>query len=156
MFNRISCVTMDYRRKLLPEGFYCQQLEPCHAEYIALYWGFWVKTTAAIVARFIHCITNGASVGVFTKTQPPRLVSWAVQDAFGRSIHHLYTMEEYRGRGLASAVVRKICEKIQENGEAPYAMIGIGNSRSAALFKKLGFVEGEDVLCFLKHVTASC
>ena len=52
--------------------------------------------------------------------------------------------------------MRKICEKIQENGEVPYAMIGIGNSRSAALFKKLGFVEGEDVLCFLKHVTASC
>ena len=111
-----------------------------------------MKTSVAIVARFIHCITRGVSVGVFTQNEPHRLVSWAVQDAYGRSIHHLYTLEEYRRRGLASTVVKEMCRKILDQGEEPYAMIGIGNNRSETLFKKLGFVESKDVLCFLKHV----
>ena len=79
-----------------------------------------MKTSVAIVARFIHCITHGVSVGVFTRNEPHRLVSWAVQDAYGRSIHHLYTLEDYRRRGLASTVVKEMCKKILDQGTICY------------------------------------
>ena len=77
-------------------------------------------------------------MGVFTNTTPTKLVSWAVKDASGGFIHHLYTLEEYRGRGLASAVVREMCNK---KGEVPFTYIAVGNESSVRLFKKNGFKE---------------
>ena len=65
-------------------------------------------------------------------------------------IHHLYTLEEYRGRGLASAVVREMSRRIQDKGEVPFCYIVVGNSASPALFKGLGFVEDEQLYCFLQ------
>ena len=81
-------------------------------------------------------------MGVFTKTTPTKLVSWAVKDASaGSFIHHLYTLEEYRGWGLVSAVVREMCKKIQNKGEVPFTYIVVGNESSVRLFEKIGFKE---------------
>ena len=125
----------------IPEELYYQQLEPCHAEYIAQYWGFCADIPSVRTARFLHCINFGDSMGIFTKTTPTKLVSWAVKDASGSFIHHLYTLEEYRGWGLASAVVREMCKKIQNKGEVPFTYIVVGNESSVRLFEKIGFKE---------------
>ena len=66
-------------------------------------------------------------------------------------IHHLYTLEEYRGRGLASAVVREMSRRIQDKGEVPFCEIVVGNTVSAALIKGLGFVEEDELYYRLKH-----
>ena len=58
---------------------------------------------------------------------------------------------EYRGRGLASAVVREMSRRIQDKGEVPFCYVVAGNSASPALFKRLGFVQEEEKLfCFLQ------
>ena len=104
-----------------------------------------------LVERFRNCISVGG-VGIFTdSTTPHKLVSWAVRSADGGEIHHLYTLEEYRGRGLASAVVREMSRRIQDKGEVPFCEILPGSTVSSALFKGLGFVEEEELYCFLKH-----
>jgi len=123
-------------------------LQPSHAEYIALYWPYWDDRPLLRTARFLHCIDAG-SVGLFTQTTPPQLVSWAVVDVYTSSIHHLYTLEEYRRRGLASAVVRELCRKIQAKGEVPLSYVALGNHTSVALFEKLDFSEQKEGFCFL-------
>ena len=97
------------------------------------------------IKKFLNSISAGG-VGIFTdSTTPHKLVSWAVIAEFSGEIHHLYTLEEYRGRGLASAVVREMSRRIQDKGEVPFCFIVVGNSGSADLFKGLGFVEEEEL-----------
>ena len=85
-------------------------------------------------------------MGIFTdSTTPHRLVSWAVICEYSGGIHHLYTLEEYRGRGLASAVVREMSRRIQDKGQVPHCYIAVENDVSAALFKRLGFVSVDEL-----------
>ena len=133
--------TLTHHIRSLPEGFVFQNLQPSDAEYIAQYWP--QKNTmspSTCIAHFKHCISVG-SVGVFTDTTPPTLVAWAVRENVYGFIHHLYTLEEYRGRGLASAVVREMSSRIQDEGQVPFTYIVVDNITSIALFKGVGFVE---------------
>ena len=91
-------------------------------------------------------------VGIFTDTTTPRLVSWAVRSENCGAIQHLYTLEEYRGRGLASAVVREMSRRIQDKGQVPYGDITLDNDTARAVFKALGFVQDEHLYCRFKHV----
>ena len=68
-------------------------------------------------------------------------MAWVVRENVYGYIHHLYTLEEYRGRGLASAVVREMSSRIQDEGQVPFCYIIEGNDASIALFKRVGFVE---------------
>ena len=91
------------------------------------------------------------SVEIFTdSTTPHKLVSWAVISEYSGGIHHLYTLEEYRGRGLASAVVREMSRRIQDKGEVPHCYIAVENDPSAALFQGLGFTcDDEQLYCYV-------
>ena len=100
------------------------------------------------IEQFKHCISVG-SVGVFTDTTPPTLVAWAVRNMVNGFIYHLYTLEEYRRRGLASAVVREISSRIQDEGQVPSCDIVLDNDASIALFKRVGFVEQSE-LCIMR------
>ena len=91
-------------------------------------------------------------MGIFTNsTTPHKLVSWAVGSAEYGGIHHLYTLEEYRGRGLASAVVREMSRRIQDKGQVPHCYNLVGSDALMSLFRGLGFVEDEELYCFIKH-----
>ena len=95
--------------------------------------------------KFRDSISSG-SVGIFTdSTTPHRLVSWAIRSENCGAIHHLYTLEEYRGRGLASAVVREMSRRIQDKGQVPFCEILVGNTASVALFNRLGFVKDNEL-----------
>ena len=101
--------------------------------------------------KFLNSISAGG-VGIFTdSTTPHKLVSWAVIAEYSGEIHHLYTLEEYQGRGLASAVVREMSRRIQDKGEVPFCGILPGNTVSSALFKGLGFVEEEELYYGFKY-----
>ena len=94
------------------------------------------------VLRLLIGLKINFSVGIFTNsTTPHKLVSWAVRSAEYGGIHHLYTLEEYRGRGLASAVVREMSTRVQDKGQVPFCEILVGNTASVALFNRLGFNE---------------
>ena len=137
----------------LPAGFYLQSLDSSHAECIGEHWPFWKNMPKLRNEKFRNSISVGG-VGIFTdSTTPHKLVSWAVISENYGGISHLYTLEEYRGRGLASAVVREMSRRIQDKGEVPFCYIVVGNSGSAALFKRLGFVEDEQLYCFLQSVS---
>ena len=97
--------------------------------------------------KFLHSISLGGSLGIFTASH--ELVSWATKSVASGGIHHLYTLEEYRGRGLGSAVVREMSRRIQDRGEVPYVYITVGNDVSSSLFQALGFVEDDELYCFL-------
>ena len=144
-------INSDIVSRDLPDGFYFQELHPSDAEYIGEYWGFWRDMPKLQNEKFRNCISVGG-VGIFTdSTTPHKLVSWAVRSEDCGEIHHLYTLEEYRGRGLASAVVREMSRRIQDKGEVPFCYVVAGNSVSPALFKRLGFVQEEEKLfCFLQ------
>ena len=95
---------------ILPGGFCIESLQPAHAELIAdCYQNY---EPGYRLDHFKSCLSK-ASVGVFTETIPPNLVCWILRDYDG-SLRHLYTVEQYRRRGLASAVVRMMCRRIQD------------------------------------------
>ena len=90
----------------LPGGFCIQSLQLAHAESIAHCYPYYEP--GYHLEHFKSCLV-WASVGVFTETTSPNLVCWILRDYDG-SLHHLYTVEQYRRRGLASAVVRMMCK----------------------------------------------
>ena len=83
-------------------------------------------------------ISRYESVGLFTSTNSPQLVSWAVRHING-NIGHLFTLPEYRGQGLGTIIVKEMCVMIRENGDVPH--LSSSNDISELFVKKLGFVE---------------
>ena len=51
------------------------------------------------------------------------------------------TLEEWRGRGLATAAASLVAQAVQESGRAPVWSAGEGNAASLRVAQKLGFVE---------------
>ena len=102
--------------------------------------------------KFFNSISAG-SVGIFTDSTTPshKLVSWAVISEYSGEIHHLYTLEEYRGRGLASAVVREMSRRIQDKGQVPFCEVKVDNDGPVSLFKRLGYAEQKDLYYGFKH-----
>ena len=97
---------------------------------------------AYCLEHFKSCLSK-ASVGVLTGTTSPNLVCWILRDYNGL-LHHLYTVEQYRRRGLASAVVRMMCKRIQDQGDVPFCYVYNDNHTSTTLFHSLGFTESQE------------
>ena len=139
----LSCridINYCYLFRSLPEGLFFQNLQPSHAEFIANHHPYYKLRYP--LAHFKYCLSKGA-VGVFTDTTPPNLVCWILRNYDG-SLHHLYTVEQYRRRGLASAVVRMTCKHIQDQGDVPFCFIFTDNCSSTTLFTTLGFTESHE------------
>ena len=87
--------------------------------------------------HFKSCLSKGA-VGAFTEITPSNLVCWILRNYDG-SLHHLYTVEQYRRRGLASAVVRMMCKHTQDQDDV-HAILCVtqhDNHTSVRLFNSL-------------------
>ena len=99
----------------------------------------------------------GESVGAYKKMEngQQQLVSWAMQYPQG-TIGHVYTLEEYRERGLAHAVVHELCKRLKAKGETPLANVEEGNATSNALFQKLGFKLNQGSVTVLGNFETSC
>ena len=78
-----------------------------------------------------------------------RLASWCLVHAEDGSLGPLYTKEEFRGKGLAEAVVTHLIKKLAAKNVTAYAQIVEDNAPSLALIKKLGcFDYSHDCLWF--------
>ncbi|MGH2369534.1 MAG: GNAT family N-acetyltransferase, partial [Chloroflexota bacterium] len=53
----------------------------------------------------------------------------------------IYTLEEWRGRGLATAAASLVARRIQESGQTPVWMAGEDNLASRHIAGKLGFTQ---------------
>ena len=134
--------------RILPKGFFIQSLQPSHAEFIATHHPYYKLHYRLAQLHFKYCLSN-PSVGVFTDTMPPNLVCWIVRSYDG-SLHHLYTLEQYRRRGLATAAVRMMCKHIQDQGDVPFCCILTNNHSSSTLFTTLGFTESQEQFLLIK------
>ena len=134
--------------RILPKGFFIQSLQPSHAEFIATHHPYYKLHYHLAQLHFKYCLSN-PSVGVFTDTMPPNLVCWIVRSYDG-SLHHLYTLEQYRRRGLATAAVRMMCKHIQDQGDVPFCCILTNNHTSSTLFTTLGFTESQEQFLLIK------
>ena len=128
-------------------GVFCiESLQPAHVKLIADCYPYYEPGYR--LENFKSCLSK-ASVGVFTETTPPNLVCWILRDYDG-SLHHLYTVEQYRRRGLASAVVRMMCKHIQDQGDVPFCYVYNDNHTSVTLFHSMGFTESQKQCFSLK------
>ena len=125
---------------ILPGGFCIQSVQPAHVKLIADCYPYYEPGYR--LEHFKSCLSK-AGMGVFTETTPPNLVCWILRDYDG-SLHHLYTVEQYRRRGLASAVVRMMCKRIQDQDDVPFCYVYNDNHISMALFHSLGFTESQE------------
>ena len=106
---------------------------------------------------FAKCVEVGESIGAYKKTEDgdEQLVSWAMQYQRG-SLAHVYTLEEYRKRGLALAVVHELCKRLKAKGQTPVAEVTEGNDKSNRLLQKLGFTLNQQSITYLGNFTSSC
>ena len=91
------------------------------------------------ISRIQCLIENGHSCAVYTSDNTNTPVSWGMQYPHGH-FGHVYTLPEYRRRGLATIVVRELCKLVIADGLTPVAIVELGNPISG-LFLNLGFLE---------------
>jgi 8-oxo-dGTP diphosphatase len=89
-------------------------------------------------------IANGPSCGIRINY---KLASWAFTHDDG-AIGALHTLEEYRGRGFAAAVMKSIISELRKRGDLPFAYVEETNTNSLNLLKKLGFIPDRTVSWF--------
>lgn len=89
-------------------------------------------------------ISNGPSIGI---KHNGKLVTWAFTHDDG-AIGGLHTLEEYRGRGFAAAVMKQIISDVRNNGKLPYAYVVETNTNSLNLLNKMNFVKDRIVSWF--------
>lgn len=71
-----------------------------------------------------------------------------LRDEFG-FIAFVFVIEKYRKKGLGSALIRHLSQKIIEGGGCPYAYIVIGNDASCRMFENVGFHRLEEKYTFI-------
>eukprot|EP00117_Sycon_ciliatum_P028739 scpid69297/ scgid23032/ len=80
------------------------------------------------------------------------LVAWAVVTTYG-TIGLLHTLEKYRRRGCALAVIRRLEAAMRRNSLHVFSCISAGNEASEECFEKAGFKRVSDLdLLWLKLV----
>lgn len=55
------------------------------------------------------------------------------------SVTGVYTLDEYRGRGLAARVVARLTREILESGKVPYLFVDAANDAANRLYLRLGY-----------------
>lgn len=84
----------------------------------------------------LECITNRPSSVIRNDAGQP--VSWALTRE-DYSLGVMFTLQEYRKKGLAEKITEDLIYKVIEKGYTPYVHILFGNTASMALASKCGF-----------------
>lgn len=82
-------------------------------------------------------VRQNIALGMFIKKNDTP-VSWAVEQHYG-GIGIVYTMEEYRGRGYATAVLKTMIQSLERKNIDPFVCIEHSNAESLRLFRRLKF-----------------
>lgn len=99
----------------------------------------------------LNCISKGPST--LLKNKEGEAVSWALLREDG-SLGVMYTLEDYRKKGLALNVSKDLIKKVITKGYIPYVHIVVENTPSRNLAKELGMeLFGEVVWFGMKKIT---
>ncbi|KYQ88403.1 hypothetical protein DLAC_11104 [Tieghemostelium lacteum] len=112
-----------------------QNIQPLTIEDAEVVNDHWKYKNSISLQYMRWACNNGISVGY---RLDGKLVSWIIFCNDG-SIGNLYTLEEYRGRGLAKKIVSKIILNVIDRNMTPYLYIHVDNEASNSLFDSLGF-----------------
>ena len=89
--------------------------------------------------RMRNYISYGSNAAVYdTTVEPNQLVSWIVSSEMG-ILHHFHTLEEHRGKGLGSIVVKDVTQKLLIKCITPVSYIFTDNAASSVVFTKCGY-----------------
>ena len=106
--------------RLDSDQFFIEKLKPQHADFIAKYWIDTVNGDFDTTKKYLkHVITlYDISTGVFTKSNPSYPVAWGLYGDIGHAIG-LYTLPEYRRKGLAIVLSGHLFTHILQEGIVP-------------------------------------
>lgn len=95
-------------------------------------WRHWCEDAVSVVARDEHGGVIGAAV------------AFACRD--GRyCVHKVMTDPDHRGRGVATAVFKRLLEILDVMGVAAFLTVDPANASARKLYERLGFGEGRHV-----------
>ena len=106
------------------------------------------------LSRIENCIKYSLTAGAYLAATN-KLVSWVVLKRYG-GLGMLMTLPEYRGKGLAQAVVTSLCLKLLDSNISPFCYVSKENIASASLFEKLGFEVYKDCEMIWGQATKEC
>ncbi|XP_003385860.1 PREDICTED: uncharacterized protein LOC100635561 [Amphimedon queenslandica] len=132
-------------KKPLPSGYRFDAIHSSDIEPIASKW----HPYGGLKRLMIHYITNYPNIAVYDTTrEPPRPISWMTGSGLS-VLYHLYTVEEYRGKGLGTLVIQEMTEKLLAMGITPLVYIELDNKPSQSLFTKCGYIRAGSVVAFM-------
>ena len=111
-------------------------------------WSKWIPCNG-LKPLMQHFITSLPNFAIYdTTVEPPQLVSWIVTSGMG-TLHHLYTLEEHRGKGLGKRLVQELTQRILSEGMTPFVYAEYDNIPPQSLFTKCGYVRSGSNVVFL-------
>ena len=106
------------------------------------------------VERFEKLISHSLAAGVFSQ-DTHQLVTWSFVSEYG-SLSFLHTLEAYRRKGLAKAVIYHLARTLLNEGKVVFNVIEKENESSRQLFHKMGFtIFPDDLVSFLHKINRS-
>ena len=114
-------------------------MEEHHAKDLAQAWVYF-DSVPAKTNYFQNLIKHLSSVGIFSQNNPDTPVAWCTEYVYGPTAH-LYVKEEFRRKGFASLMMKRVCELIEAKGLVPVVSVDPHNNGSQELMRKLGFVK---------------
>lgn len=96
---------------------------------------------ATCIDQSNHFISNERSFVVKDNGKVIALASASRESDKYIAVNKVYTAPEYRGQGLAGAIVSNICKTIFASGKIPLLYTDLSNPWSNKAYKNIGFVE---------------
>uniref|UniRef100_A0A914WU79 Glycine N-acyltransferase-like protein n=1 Tax=Plectus sambesii TaxID=2011161 RepID=A0A914WU79_9BILA len=119
----------------LPEGFtFCKLNPETDYQFVSSTWPYATKTEAANVKTKLEHLP---SIGVKYDGQ---LVAFEMMHHTG-AMNHLYTVPEFRGKGLGTAVELKLVQIIMDKGVMPFKTVSFGAPLGMSLTAKSSYWE---------------
>ncbi len=113
------------------------QVRPLVLSDVPFMYDNYIYKQTASVSYFEGRIKAAASFGVEIDGG---LVGWVMTHDDG-SLGMMHVLEAYRGRGIAELLTIQLCLSMRAKGVLPHLGIKVENVASAALARKIGFVE---------------
>lgn len=139
LLNQMSCM-----RLILPDDVplafetpHHVLLRPLTAEDVPFMYANYIYQAVASIDYFENRVANGKSVGL---VEEGKLVGWVVTHDDG-ALGLLHVLEDYRSKGYAEILTKKLCIDLRSHGLIPHLAIKPENKASMGLAKKIGFVE---------------
>lgn len=106
--------------RLNSDQFFVDNLKPQHADFISEYWTDNVYKDFDVIKKYLKHVISlyDISTGVFTKSNPSYPVAWGLYGDIGHAIG-LYTLPEYRRKGLAVVLSARVFTQILQNEIVP-------------------------------------